>query len=113
MIRFEYMKLPFAIIPDEIIAPYNLKDEGWVYIEIRQGIPGLKQAGLIANDRLIRHLAKFGYTLSTKTPTLWRHSTRNISFFLVDDDFRVNYVGKNNTDDLISGLRELYTFSTN
>ena len=60
------MKLPFSIIPDEIIAQYNLKDEGgWVYIEIRQGMPGLKEAGLIANDRLTRHLAKFGYTPST------------------------------------------------
>ena len=51
MIRFEYMKLPFAMIPTEIIAKYNLKDKGgWVYIEIRQGMPGLKQAGLIANE---------------------------------------------------------------
>ena len=74
MIRFKYMKLPFAIIPDEIIAPYNLKDEGgWVYIEICQGMQGLKGAGLIANDILTLHLEKFGYTPSTKTPTLWRH----------------------------------------
>ena len=43
MIRFEYMKLPFAIIPNEIIVQYNLKDEGgWVYIKIRQGMSGLK-----------------------------------------------------------------------
>ena len=28
MIRFEYMKLPFAIIPDEIIAQYNLRTRG-------------------------------------------------------------------------------------
>ena len=39
MIRFKYMKLPFAIIPDEIIAQYNLKYKGgWVYIEIRRRI---------------------------------------------------------------------------
>ena len=99
MIRFEYMKLPFSIIPDEIFAQYNLKDEGvWVYIKIRQGIPGLKQAGLIANDRLTRHIAKFGYTLSTKTPALWRHSTRNISFSLVVDNFGVKYVGKGSAE---------------
>ena len=113
MIRFEYMKLPFSIIPDEIIAQYNLKDEGgWVYIEIYQDMPGLKQAGFIANNRLTRHLAKFGYTPSTKAPTLWRHSTRNISFSLVVDDFRLKYVGKENSDHLISALRELYTVST-
>ena len=63
MIRFKYMKLPFAINPNEIIAQYNLKDEGgWVYMEIRQGTPGLKLSGFIANKILTRHLAKFGYT---------------------------------------------------
>ena len=37
------MKLPFTIISNEIIAQYNIKDEGGcVYIEIRQGMPGLK-----------------------------------------------------------------------
>ena len=81
---------PFAIITNEIIAQYNLKDEGvWVYIKIRQVMPGLKQAGLIANERLTLHLAKFGYTPSTKTPVLWRHATCNISFSLVVDDFGV------------------------
>ena len=106
MIRFKYMKLPFAIIPNEIIAHYNHKDEGmWVYIEIRQVMPGLKQAGHIANERLTRHLAKFGYIPSTKTPALWRHLTRNISFSLVVNDFGVKYVGKNNADRLIATLR--------
>ena len=105
MIRFEYMKLPFSVIPNEIIAQYNLKDEGvWVYIEIRQGMPGLKQVGLISNERLRRHLAKFGYTPSTKTPALWRHATRNMSFSLAVDDFGVKYVGKDNSDHLIAAL---------
>jgi hypothetical protein len=38
---YEYMPLPLAIIPDEIIAKYNLKAisvDGWVYIEIRKGV---------------------------------------------------------------------------
>ena len=114
MIRFEYMKLPFSVIPDEIIAQYNLKDEGgWFYIEIHQGMPGLKQAGIIAKNRLTRHLAKFGYTPSTKTPALWRHLTCKISFSLVVDDFGVKYVGKDNADHRIYALRELYTVSTN
>ena len=99
------MKLPFSIIPDEIIIQYNLNDEGgWVYIEIRQGMPGLKPAGLIANDRLTFYLAKFGYTPSTKTPALWRHWTHDISFSLVVEDFGVKYVGKDNADHLISAL---------
>ena len=90
MIRFEYTKLPFTIIPKKIINQYNLKDDGgWIYIKTHQVIPGLKQAVLITNEILTRHLAKFGCTPSTKTPALWRHLTCNISFSLVVDDFGV------------------------
>ena len=35
--RYEYMKISLAIIPDEIIAQYNLlqlASNGWVYLEI-------------------------------------------------------------------------------
>ena len=74
-------------------------------------MPGLKQAGLITNYRLTRHLAKFGYTPSTKTPALWRHLTCNIYLSLVVDNFGVKYVGKENADHIISALRGLYTVS--
>jgi hypothetical protein len=62
MERYEYMKLPIKLIPQEILDQYHLLDlvhEGYVYIEIRKGMPGLKQAGRIANDRLQKHLATF------------------------------------------------------
>ena len=76
-------------------------------------MPGLKQAGLIANERLTRHLAKFGYTPSPQTPALWRHVPRNISFSLDVDDFGVKFVGKNYADHIIVALQELYIVSTN
>ena len=48
MIDFEYMKLPLIMFPKEIIEQYNLKDlvasYGYVYMEIKKGISGLKQA---------------------------------------------------------------------
>ena len=62
--RYDYMKISLAILPEEIIAQYNLLQlvsNGWVYLEIRKGMPGLKQAGHIVNDRIKIHLAKFGY----------------------------------------------------
>jgi hypothetical protein len=52
MERYKYMKLPLKLIPQEVIDQYNLLDlvsVGYVYIEIRKGMPGLKQAGRIAN----------------------------------------------------------------
>ena len=70
MARYEFMKLAVAFILDEIIYDYNLRtlsSDGWVYLEIRKGMPGLKQAGRIANDRLKAHLAHFGFSPVTRT----------------------------------------------
>jgi hypothetical protein len=51
--RFEYIKMLLAEFPEEIIQKYNLNalaTNGWVYIEIRKGMYGLKQAGLLSNQ---------------------------------------------------------------
>ena len=53
MDRYEHMKLSLACILDKLIDQYSLRmlsSDGWVYLEIRKGMPGLKQAGRIAND---------------------------------------------------------------
>jgi hypothetical protein len=107
------MKLHISKIPAEIIEEYVLKlrttPDGWVYMEVRKGMPGLKQAGRIANDRLTTHLAKFGYRPVPITPSLWTHDTRPIDFSLVVDDFGVKYVGKEHAMHLLGALRKLYT----
>jgi hypothetical protein len=49
------MHLPLSIIPDEIVTKYNLQAisvVGWVYMEIRKGMYGMKQAGILANQLL-------------------------------------------------------------
>jgi hypothetical protein len=87
--RFEYMKMLLSCFPDEIIQKYNLNAlaiDGWVYIEIRKGRYGLKQAGLLANHLMQTCLAPFGYYPARHTPVLWLHKTRPISFTLVVDD---------------------------
>jgi hypothetical protein len=95
--RFEYMKMLLARFPEEIVQKYNLNAlavDGWVYIEIRKGMYGLKQAGLLSNQLLQTRLSPFGYYPARHTPGLWLHKTRPISFTLVVDDFAVKYVGK-------------------
>ena len=72
-------------------------------------MPGLKQAGRIANDRLTKHLAKHGYRPKPLTPALWSHDTRDITFTLVVDDFGVKYVGEENFDHLVQALEAMYT----
>jgi hypothetical protein len=60
--RFEYMKMLLSRFPEEIIQKYNLNAlaaDGWVYIEIRKGMYGLKQAGLLANQLLQTRLSPF------------------------------------------------------
>jgi hypothetical protein len=105
--RFEYMKMLLSRFPEEIVYKYNLDAiavEGWVYIEIRKGMYGLKQAGLLANQLLQTRLAPFGYYPARHTPGLWLHKTRPISFSLVVDDFAVKYVGKQHADHLRNAL---------
>jgi hypothetical protein len=105
--RFEYMKMLLSRFPEEIIQKYNLNAlavDGWVYIEIRKGMYGLKQAGLIANQLLQTRLAPFGYYPARHTPGLWLHKTRPISFTLVVDDFAVKYVGKQHAEHLRNAL---------
>jgi hypothetical protein len=84
MERYEYMRLPLSIIPNGLVQQYSLQTlatpDGWVYMEIRKGMYGLKQAGLISNLCLAAHLAKYGYTPTPRTPGLWCHESRNISF---------------------------------
>ena len=65
-----------------------------MYVEIRRGMYGLPQSGLLANKQLAKFLAKDGYYQTAHTPGLWRHTTRPIQFSLVVDDFCVEYVGK-------------------
>ena len=56
MARYEYMRLKLLDIPEEVTKHYNLatkvKNDGYVYIEIRQGMYGLPQSGLLAQQLL-------------------------------------------------------------
>jgi hypothetical protein len=113
--RFEYMKMLLSRFPEEIIQKYNLNDlavDGWVYIEIRKGMYGLKQSGLLANQLLHTRLAPFGYYPARHTPGLWLHKTRPISFTLVVDDFAVKNVGKQHAEHLRNALLETYELTT-
>ena len=47
------MKIKLKIIPQEIIDQYQLQyleENGWVYMKIVKGMPGLKQAAHLENE---------------------------------------------------------------
>ncbi len=56
MTWYKYMRLKLADMPEDIIEHYCLLDimmpYGYVYCEIRQGMYGLPQAGIIAQELL-------------------------------------------------------------
>ena len=110
--RKEYMKIHRRQIPDDIQQRYNLAQlwQGdYVYVEISKGIYGLPQAGKLAQDRLVGHLAKHGYEPTTNSPCLFKHTTRPIMFTLVADDFCIKFTeGREHAEHLITALQELY-----
>jgi hypothetical protein len=113
--HFEYMRLTMALLPNEIIRQYNLHDiaqDGYVYLELRKGMYGLPQAGILTSKRLTKHLATFGCYPANQTPGLWRHKTRPITFSLVVDDFGVKYVGRCHAEHLVAALEALYPVTT-
>jgi hypothetical protein len=115
MARYEYMRLPPRILPQEIVDQYKLLPlvhDGRIYVEIRKGMCGFPQAGIIANQRLEKHLAKYGYKPTYLTPGLWRHKSRPITFSLVVDDLGVKYVNDQHAWHLITALKHLYTVSS-
>jgi hypothetical protein len=89
------MRLPISILPEEIIEKYHLTRlavDGWVYLEIRKGMYGLKQAGILANQLLQKRLKPFEYHQSRHAPGLWLHTTKPTAFSLVVEYFAIKYV---------------------
>jgi hypothetical protein len=89
------MRIKADLIPDDFKTYYKLHEKihnGYIYCEIRRGMYGLPQAGIIANQLLKKRLAEFGYFELPHTPGLWKHASRPVQFTLVVDDFGIKYV---------------------
>ena len=106
------MWIPIKIIPQEIINTYDLRAlvdyQGWIYMRTEKGMYGLKQAGIIANQELVKHMAPFRYHPVKHTPGLWVHNSRKTLFSLVVDDFCVRYISTEDADHFLNALRAKY-----
>ena len=85
--------------------------KGWVYLEIHSVCYGLPQSGMLANKQLRVKLEKEGYYEARTTPVLWRHKWRPIQFFLVVDDFGVEYVGKQHAEHMATILKKYHNIT--
>jgi hypothetical protein len=111
--RTEYMRIDLKQIPPKSREKYisdDLVRNEQVLAEIRKGIYGLTQAGLLAQERLVEHLAKHEYhRLSEDHPCIFKHKSRKITFCLVVDDFGVMYHEREDAEHLLCALEELYS----
>ena len=115
MNSYEYMCIPVNVIPVDIMEQYNVSPlvvNGFILVEIRKGMYGLLQAGIIANKQLQEHLPQFGYFQCKHTPGLYRHTTRPTSFTLVVDYFGIKYRSKEDDLHLLACLRKKYEITT-
>ena len=107
--RPEYVRIRLSNISDEFVQEYNLLTytcDGWIYFEIRRGVYGLPQSGMLSNKLLEQRLNKAGYYQCPTTLGLWRHKWRPILFCLIVDNFGMKYVGKRHADHLRDILLE-------
>ena len=72
--RPEFIQMKLIDIPDEVIEEYKLREKatknGSIYIRAKQGMYGLPQSGLLANELLEKRLNKHGYQQSKLVPGL-------------------------------------------
>jgi hypothetical protein len=78
-------------------------------MEIRKGMYGLPQAGILANKLLKEQLARHGYFKQPHTPGLWKHVTCPVWLNLCVEDFGIKYIGRKHLKHLYNALRkEMY-----
>ena len=64
MENFEFMKIPLQLFPQDVIKQYNIMSiveaDGFVYVDGRKGMYGLKQAACIVFDSLVTLMKPHG-----------------------------------------------------
>ena len=115
LLRPEFIRIPCRMIPDTTIATHCLKPyvhQNAILFQVNKGMYGLPQAGLLAQQRLIAHLANHGYH-ETSTSCLFRHISNGTASTLVVDDFGIKYSNQAGADHLIRTLQLLYIITIN
>jgi hypothetical protein len=117
MTYFQYLRVRPSVIPQEVWDDprYDIPiaADGYIYLEIRRGMYGLKEAGVIAFIQLVKKLAPYGYMPMPFTPGLWRHNTKRTTFALCVDDFGVKYFSHADAMHLINAVKDHYELTIN
>ena len=93
MAQAEYMKVQYKHIPEDIRQQYNLANkvtkDNCIYIKIKKGMYGLKQAAVLAYNQLKTNLKPAGYAPIVGTVGMWQHDTKHTKFCLCVDNFGI------------------------
>ena len=112
----EYMKVPYKHFPQDIRDRYGLDKKvtssGHIFIKIKKGMYGLKQAAILAYEQLRKHLEKHGYRPIRGTVGMWGHDSKPTKFCVCVDDFGIKYYNKADAEHLLACLREKYKCTT-
>ena len=99
----------------DIQVKYNLKNlvtaNNFIYIKLKKGMYGLKQAAILAYNNLINNLKDDGYSPIKLTDSYWKHKKCPTVFCLCIDDFGIKYCKKNDLNYLNSTLLKFYKIS--
>jgi hypothetical protein len=114
---FQYMRVPPSVIPREVWndprCHIQVGADGYVCLEIRRGMYGLKEAAIVTFNQLVTKLAPAGYKPAPFTPGLWRHHTKKTTFVLCVDDFGVKCFSKSDAQHLIDAIKAHYELTIN
>ena len=109
------MKIALKYFTPETFTEYDIHDiahNGYVNREIRKGIYGLKEAGILVLNYIVNNLAPFGYHPTKHTLCLWKHEIRPITFTLYVEDFGSKSYSKEDKENLLDALKTKHETSS-
>ena len=56
--------------------PNLISDDDYVYVKIKKGMYGLKQAAILAYENLVRNLSQYGYRPVPYALGIWKHEKK-------------------------------------
>ena len=99
-------------LPKDIRKRYHIDNflhtDNYVYVHIKKGMYRLKQAAVLAYNKLVSVLKSYGYKPCPMSTGLWTHETRKTKFCVCVDDFGIKYFNQDDADHLINSLKNHY-----
>ena len=111
----EYMWIPYKYFPKDIQIQFNLKEKvsrGFIFVKIKRGMYGLKQAAIIANEQLVKHLKDHGFYPVIGTNAIFTHKTQRRNLCLCVDYFGIKYHWTDDVYHILISLKENHVITT-